>query len=107
MMLYLQTNIPTARQLKKLIADSSQDSVSTLTNAATVTQSSVVCQLVSAISTGSTTPVKANIMRLAGNSWETTGQQIEVRSATGAAVTTTGRHIARKVGSFGYCVVQT
>ena len=70
-------------------------------------RSSLVVRLLTAIAAGSTTPVTAEIMRLNGLTWEGTGQTVQVRSATGLAVTTTGRRIARKCGQFGWVVVET
>lgn len=74
---------------------------------ATPDRSSCVVRLLSAIPAGSVTPVSAEIMILSGNTWVGTGQTLQVRSATGLAVTTTGRRIARRCSRFGWCVVET
>ena len=53
----------------------------------------LVVQLTAAIPAGSVATVQADIMRLDGDSWTNTKQQIAVRSLTGLAVSTTGRRI--------------
>ena len=67
----------------------------------------LVVQLETAISAGSTAQVWARIYTLAGSTWTDTKQRVQVRSATGAAVSTTGRRIARQCSRFGYVVVET
>lgn len=67
----------------------------------------VVVRLLTAIPAGSTTAVTAEIMRLSGTVWAGTGQTLQVQCVTGAAVSTTGRRIARRVSRWGWCVVET
>ena len=67
----------------------------------------LVVALTAAIPAGSSATVLANIMRLDGDTWTDTKQQIAVRSLNGLAVSTTGRRIARRVSTFGWCVVET
>jgi hypothetical protein len=67
----------------------------------------LVVQLETAIAAGSSAAVLANIMRLDGDTWTDTKQQIAVRSLNGLAVSTTGRRIARRVSTYGWCVVET
>jgi hypothetical protein len=95
-----------ARRVGELVRG---DAVSTgqLQPAAIGRDGALVVQLQAAIPAGSTVQVAANIMRLDGTSWVDTLQQIQVRSLTGLAVSTTGRRIAKRVSSFGWCVVET
>ena len=67
----------------------------------------LVVQLTAAIPAGSVATVQADIMRLDGDSWTNTKQQIAVRSPTGLAVSTTGRRIAKRVSRYGWVVVET
>ena len=101
------TDIDGARTIARLIDDAGTSSVGTLGGGAAVGNHALVVQLVTAIAAGSTATVKADIMRLNGDAWEKTGQQIDVRSMTGLAVSTTGRRIARKISRFGWGVVET
>ena len=64
-------------------------------------------QLTAAIPAGSVATVQANIMRLDGDTWTDTKQQIAVRSLTGLAVSMTGRRIAKRVSRYGWVVVET
>jgi hypothetical protein len=95
-----------ARQIGQLLRG---EAVSTgqLQPAAAGRDGALVVQLQAAIPAGSTVQVAANIMRLDGTAWVDTLQQIQVRSLTGLAVSTTGRRIAKRVSSFGWCVVET
>jgi hypothetical protein len=90
-----------------MIDDASASAIGVTASGSTVGNHALVVQLVTAIAAGSTTTVKADIMRLNGTVWEKTGQQIDVRSMTGLAVSTTGRRIARKISRFGWGVVET
>ena len=101
------TDIDGARTIARLIDDAGASSVGTLGSGSAVGNHALVVQLVTAIAAGSTATVKADIMRLNGDAWEKTGQQIDVRSMTGLAVSTTGRRIARKISRFGWGVVET
>ena len=101
------TDIDGARTIARLIDDAGASSVGTLGSGSAVGNHALVVQLVTAIAAGSTATVKADIMRLNGDVWEKTGQQLDVRSLTGLAVSTTGRRIARKISRFGWGVVET
>lgn len=106
-MLYLMADTQTVRDLRHAI-QLARDSTSTPPVATIAhTSSAVVCKLRTAIVAGNTVSVVADIMTLSAGSWVVTGQTIRVTSATGAAVNTTSRQIARKVSRFGYCVVPT
>jgi len=67
----------------------------------------LVVQLETAIAAGSVAQVWARIYTLDGSTWTDTKQRVQVRSATGTAVSTTGRRIARRVSTYGWCVVET
>ena len=67
----------------------------------------LVVQLETAIAAGSVAQVWARIYTLEGATWTDSKQRIQVRSATGTAVSTTGRRIARQCGRLGWCVVET
>lgn len=97
-----------ASAIAALISDYGQD-IGSPSHGAEPDRSSCVVRLLTAISAGSTTPVQAEIMQLQGNTWVGTGQLLPggVRSATGLAVTTTGRRIARRCSRFGWVVVET
>ena len=95
-----------ASVVSALIADYGSD-IGTSGQDSIPDRSSCVVRLLSAIAAGSVAPVTAEIMILSGNTWVGTGQTIPVRSATGLAVTTTGRRIARKCSRFGWVVVET
>jgi len=101
------TNIDGARTIARLIDDAGASSFGTLSDGGAVGGHAVVVQLVTAIAAGSTVTVKADIMRLNGDAWEKTGQQLDVRSLTGLAVSTTGRRIARRISRWGWGVVET
>lgn len=101
------TDIDGARTIARLIDDAGASSVGTLGGGSAVGNHAIVVQLVTAIAAGSTATVKADIMQLDGDTWTKTGQQIDVRSMTGLAVSTTGRRIARKISRFGWGVVET
>lgn len=100
-------SIEKARRLRQLIDGTETTSIGSTESEVVAGDSSIVVRLLTAISAGSTTTVKAEIMTLNGNTWQGTGQTVDVRSATGLAVTTTGRRIARKCSRWGYVVVET
>jgi len=100
-------SIEKARRLRQLIDGTETTSVGSGESEVVAGDSAVVVRLLTAISAGSTATVKAEIMTLNGNTWQGTGQTVDVRSATGLAVTTTGRRIARKCSRWGYVVVET
>lgn len=100
-------SIEKARRLRQLIDGTETTSIGTAESEVVAGDSSIVVRLLTAISAGSTATVKAEIMTLNGNTWQGTGQTVDVRSATGLAVTTTGRRIARKCSRWGYVVVET
>lgn len=102
-------SIEKARRLRQLIDGTETTSIGSAESEVVAGDSSIVVRLLSAISAGSTAAVQAEIMRLDGNTWVGTGQLVPggVRSATGLAVTTTGRRIARKCSRWGYVVVET
>ena len=106
----LQFQKESALRLRKLIDEAESTSIVS-ENAERVVPvgAAVVVRLESAIAAGSSDPVNAEIMSLVNGVWVGTGQLVPggVRSATGLAVTTTGRRIARKVSTWGYCVVET
>jgi hypothetical protein len=106
-MFYLMADTQTVRDLRRALQLARETSVGAPVSADVQTSSSVVCKLRTAITAGSTVAAVADIMTLRSGSWVPTGQTIRVRSATGAAVTTTNRVIAKKVSTFGYCVVPT
>jgi len=101
------TDLDGARTIARMIDDAGASTVGVTTSGSAVGNHALVVQLVTAIAAGSTATVKADIMRLNGNTWEKTGQQLDVRSMTGLAVSTTGRRIARKISRFGWGVVET
>ena len=101
------TDLEGARTIARMIDDAGASTVGVTASGFAVGNHALVVQLVTAIAAGSTTTVKADIMRLNGTVWEKTGQQIDVRSMTGLAVSTTGRRIARKISRFGWGVVET
>ena len=96
-----------ARQLGELIRSVGDVSIGAGSPAAIGTDTALVVALTAAIPAGSADTVLANIMRLDGATWTNTGQQIPVRSATGLAVSTAGRRIAKRVGRHGWIVVET
>ena len=98
---------PQARQLGELIRSVGDVSIGAGSPAAAASAATIVVQLKTAIAAGSTAQVDAEIYDLVGSTWTATKQLVKVRSATGAAVSTTGRRIARLVSRFGYCVVET
>ena len=100
-------SIEKARRLRQLIDGTETTSIGSAESEVVAGDSSIVVRLLTAISAGSTATVKAEIMTLNGNTWQGTGQTVDVRSATGLAVTTTGRRIARKCSRWGYVVVET
>lgn len=101
------TDIDGARTIARMIDEANTSTVGVTASGSAVGNHALVVQLVTAIAAGSTTTVKADIMRLNGTIWEKTGQQIDVRSLTGLAVSTTGRRIARKISRFGWGVIET
>ena len=101
------TDLDGARTISRMIDDAGASTVGVTASGSAVGNHALVVQLVTAIAAGSTATVKADIMRLNGTAWEKTGQQIDVRSMTGLAVSTTGRRIARKISRFGWGVVET
>jgi len=103
----ISTTPERARKLGRLLDRAEDASIGTLETMPQADNASKVVRLLSAIAAGSTTPVTAEIMTLNGNTWQGTGQTIQVRSATGLAVTTTGRRIARKCSRWGWVVVET
>lgn len=106
-MFYLMADTQTVRDLRRAIQLARESTITPPVSDNPQTASSVVCKLRTAITAGSTVSAVADIMALRAGSWVTTGQTIRVTSATGAAVGTTSRVIARKVSTFGYCVVPT
>lgn len=106
-MLYLMADQQTVRDLRRAIQLTKESTITPPVSDNPQTASSVVCKPRTAITAGSTVSVVADIMTLRSGSWVATGQTIRITSATGAAVTTTNRVIARKVSRFGYCVVST
>jgi len=96
-----------ARQIGDLIRGAGVTAGGELQPAAAAAGASLVVQLKTAIPAGSTTQVDAEIYDLIGSTWTPTKQTVKVRSATGLAVSTTGRRIARCVSRFGWCVVET
>lgn len=96
-----------ARQIGDLIRGAGVTSAGVAEPAAAAAGVSLVVQLKTAIAAGSTAQVDAEIYDLIGSTWTPTKQIIKVRSATGTAVSTTGRRIARQVSRFGWCVVET
>ena len=106
-MLYLMADNQTVRDLRRAIQLARENTITPPVSNYHQTASSVVCKLRTAITAGSTVSVVADIMALTGGTWVVTGQTIRVTSATGAAVATTNRVIAKKVSTFGYCVVST
>lgn len=96
-----------ARQLGELIRSVGDVSIGAGSPAAIGTDTALVVALTAAIPAGSVDTVLADIMRLDGATWTNTGQQISVRSATGLAVSTAGRRIAKRVGRNGWIVVET
>ena len=106
-MLYLMADAQTVRDLRRAMQLARESTITPPVSDTAQTASSVICKLRTAITAGSTVSVVADIMKLQSGSWVPTGQTIRVTSATGAAVTTTSRQIARKVSRWGYCVVPT
>lgn len=100
-------DIDSARTISRLIDNAQTTTLGATESGSAVGNHAIVVQLVTAIAAGSTATVKADIMRLNGDAWEKTGQQIDVRSMTGLAVSTTGRRVARKISRFGWGVVET
>ncbi len=96
-----------ARTLQRIIREANDSALTLPPRNPAPNNGSLVVKLLTAITSGSTAPVTAQIMQLNGNTWEASGNTVQVRSATGAAVSTTGRRIARRVAHFGYCVVET
>lgn len=100
-------DIDTARTIARLIDNAQATTLGATESGSAVGSHALVVQLVTAIAAGSTATVKADIMKLDGDTWVKTGQQLDVRSMTGLAVSTTGRRIARKISRFGWGVVET
>jgi hypothetical protein len=101
------TDTEGARTIARIIDDAGAASIGVGESGSAVGSHALVVQLVTAIAAGSTTTVKADIMQLVGTTWTKTGQQIDVSSLTGLAVSTTGRRIARKISRWGWGVVET
>jgi hypothetical protein len=101
------TDKASALILSQLIGAARLDEITVNDQRPTDGTGGIVVKLRTSITAGSAVPVVADIMRLSGNSWTESGQTVLVRSATGAAVGTTTRVIARKVANFGFCVVPT
>ena len=100
-------DIDGARMIARLIDEAGAFGVGAVSGGGAVTGHALVVQLVTAIPAGSTTTVKADIMDLQGATWTKTGQQIDVRSMTGLAVSTAGRRVARRISRFGWGVVES
>jgi len=96
-----------AAAIGQLIRSTGDASLGAVQPGAIGRDSALVVALTAAIPAGSSATVLANIMRLDGDTWTNTKQQIAVRSLNGLAVSTTGRRIARRVSTFGWCVVET
>jgi hypothetical protein len=96
-----------ARAISRMIDAAGGRAIGVTESGSAVGSHALVVQLVTAIAAGSTTAVKADIMDYQGGVWSKTGQQIDVSSLTGLAVSTSGRRIARKISRFGWGVVET
>lgn len=96
-----------ARTIARMIDAAGGRAIGATESGSAVGNHALVVQLVTAISAGSTASVKADIMDYQGGVWTKTGQQIDVSSMTGLAVSTSGRRIARKISRFGWGVVET
>lgn len=103
----IATTTERARRLGRLLDAADDSGIGTPATDPQIDNSAKVVRLLTAIAAGSTTPVTAEIMTLNGLTWAGTGQTIQVRSATGLAVTTTGRRIARRCSRWGWVVVET
>ena len=101
------TDIDGARAISRMIDAAGGRAIGVTESGSAVSGHALVVQLVTAISAGSTATVKADIMDYQGGAWIKTGQQIDVSSMTGLAVSTSGRRIARKISRFGWGVVET
>jgi hypothetical protein len=101
------TDIDGARAISRMIDAAGGSAIGVTESGSAVSGHALVVQLVTAISAGSTTAVKADIMDYRGGVWEKTGQQIDVSSMTGLAVSTSGRRIARRISRYGWGVVET
>lgn len=103
----LSTDVDSARILQRMIAEQRGEEFTLSPSDLSAGNGAKVVKLRTAIAANSAVAVIADVMVLRGNTWAVSGQTIQVRSATGAAITTANRHIARPVANFGYCVVQT
>jgi hypothetical protein len=101
------TDIDGARAIARTIDAAGGRAIGVTESGAAVGNHALVVQLVTAIAAGSTASAKADIMDYQGGVWSKTGQQIDVSSMTGLAVSTSGRRIARKISRFGWGVVET
>ena len=101
------TDAAGARTIGSLIDAAGDESGNPLESRRTLPQHAIVVRLLSSISAGSVAQVDAEIMALDGANWVGTKQVVKVRNITGTAVSTTGRRIARRVGRWGWCVIET
>jgi len=101
------TTIDGARVISRMIDEYGGAGIGATKSGSAVVGHALVVQLVTAIAAGSTTTAKADIMDLQGGVWVKTGQQIDVRSMTGLAVSASGRRVARKISRFGWGVVES
>lgn len=101
------TDAAGARTIAGLIDAAADESGQPLESRRAIPQHAIVVRLLSSISAGSVAQVDAEIMALDGASWIGTKQVVKVRNITGTAVSTTGRRIARRVGRWGWCVIET
>lgn len=101
------TDIDGARTIARIIDAAGDVSGGPLQPQGVLPQHAIVVRLLSAITANSVAQVDAEIMQIGSSGWEGTKQTVKVRSVTGAAVSTTGRRIARRVGRWGWCVIET
>lgn len=107
MELPILADLGTARIIRDIIDATGDESGNGTRQARRNYDHAIVVKLLANIAAGSTAPVDAEIYELNGTTWQGTKQTIKVRSVTGAAVSTAGRRIARRVSRWGWCVIET
>jgi hypothetical protein len=107
MELPILADVGTARVIRDIIDATGDESGNGTRPSRRPYDHALVVKLLANITAGSTAQVDAEIYELVSGNWQGTKQTIKVRSVTGAAVSTTGRRIARRVSRWGWCVVET